>query len=184
MVILNRERFREALENKGYGSAGELAAALGIHRNTIQHYLSGKSALPDALEKIIRALAIKPSEAFIEKKEPDFLKTEAIAGVVDELHKAFPEVTFVLFGSRATGRAHKYSDWDIGVYSRQGIEHSLYIKIAIQKSDLEDNLPYFIDIINLNRADPSFLNDMAKHWVFLTGSQLDWIALQKKARLS
>lgn len=180
MVILDAGRFWEALKRKGYTSASELAQNLGIHRNTIQRYLSGKNVLPENLEKVLRALSLKFSEALIEKKESASPQMETLAAVVDKLHREFPEATFILFGSRAEGRARQYSDWDIGVYSRDGIAHALYRKIALRKDDLEEGLPYFIDIVNLNRADLAFLRDISKDWVFLTGSQQDWLDLQKK----
>ena len=40
--------------------------------------------------------------------------------------------------------------------------------------------PIFVELINLNRADPPFLKKISKDWLFLTGCQQDWIELQRK----
>lgn len=101
--------------------------------------------------------------------------------LIDELHARFPEVTFVLFGSRAEGRARRYSDWDIGVYSREGVSHARYRAIVRAAREAMDATPYLVDVVNLNRAEPEFLLEIAKHWRFLTGWRRDWEELRRKA---
>jgi len=178
MFVLDTTRFREAVKEKGYRSLGELARSLGIHRNTIHFYLSGHRVFPSQFEKMIRSVGLVPVEALVEKGEK-FVPAEELAPVVDQLHQEFPSITFVLFGSRTKGRAHRYSDWDVGVFSHHGIAHPFYRKLLRRKDELVESLPLMLELVNLNRADPAFLRGISKNWIFLTGSQQDWVELQR-----
>lgn len=180
MLFFDESKFHRALKEKGYRSLGQFAQELGLHRNTLHHYLSGRSVIPEGLERIIRGLDLRPGEILVEREEKRFV-AEPIAGLVDTLHSDFPQVTFVLFGSRALGRAKKYSDWDIGVFSADGLPHALFRRIVRRKDDLTENLPFLVDAVNLNNADKAFLREASRHWRFLTGRQKDWITLQRKA---
>lgn len=180
MHIISQSKFKDALKSKGYRSIDEFAKALGIHRNSIHYYLSGHGIFPKVVDKIISALGIRPLDIIVEKKDDSNLNIEGIADLVDALHKEFPDITFILFGSRVEGRASKYSDWDIGVFSSLGIEHATYRKIIQKKDEIAENSPYFIDIVNLNRAEPDFLQKISKHWLFLTGCVKDWLYLCRK----
>lgn len=180
MHILDTKRFHEVLKEKGYRSIGEFAKSLGVHRNSIHYYLSGKGVFPEVIEKIFCELNLKPGDILVEESGGE-LELENIAPVIDKLHHEFPDVTFVLFGSRAKGTADKYSDWDIGVFAKKGVEHELYRKIVGLKDDLIEDLPFFVDIVNLNRADDYFLREASRHWLFLAGQLSDWIEIQRKA---
>ncbi|MFA5812736.1 MAG: helix-turn-helix domain-containing protein [bacterium] len=182
MLIIDSKRFYEALKKRGYRSVKELAQAIGVHRNTIQHYLSGQGVFPSSLEKVMKALAVEPADILTEKTDnADSPVPAVIANLIDSLHVEFPAVSFVLFGSRTTGKARRYSDWDIGVYSRHGLDHPTYRKIVLRKDDLAENLPYSVDIINLNNADPQFLRAISRSWMWLAGFNQDWLDLQRKA---
>jgi predicted nucleotidyltransferase len=180
VYIIDSNRFKKALKARGYKSIGQLAKSLGIHRNTIHYYLSGNGVLPDNLEKMLHALDLKPADIIIEKREEPSLKLAPIALLIDRLHEEFPDVTIVLFGSRPRGTAHKYSDWDLGVFSKGGIPHELYRSMVIRKNELVEDLPFFVDLVNLNRADKSFLRESSRHWIFLAGKVSDWVELQRK----
>lgn len=181
MYILDLKRFREALKEGGFRSIGELAGSLGIHRNTIHHYLSGQGIFSESLEKIFRALKIKPHDIMIDKEDKTLHPLEKIAPVIDQLQQEFPDATFILFGSRSRGSAHKYSDWDIGVFSKSGLPHKIYRQIVRRKDELIEDLPYFVEIVNFNHADSYFLREASKDWRFLTGKVSDWIDIQRKA---
>lgn len=181
MHILNSSVFRQSLREKGYHSIEALARALKIHRNTIHYYLSGHGVFPTHLEKILEVLELSPAEILVQKKENnDPSSLDFISSVIDQLHTEFPHVTFVLFGSRVRGKSHRYSDWDIGVFSKDGLPHPLYRKMLRRKGELTEDLPFLIDLINLNRADFSFLQKASQGWKFLTGRLSDWCDLQKK----
>lgn len=181
MHILDATRFYEVLKRKGYRSIGSLALQLKIHRNTIHHYLSGHGVFPENLERILDALDLSPADIIIRKREEQTSPLAQIAPLIDALQKSFPEITFVLFGSRAKGAAQKYSDWDIGVYLSQGIAHDVYRRIVRQGKELAESAPYAIDIVNLSRADEPFLREASRGWQFLGGSLEGWCALQRKA---
>ncbi len=179
MHIIDSERFQQALRERGYRSIGALAKTLGIHRNTIHHYLSGNGVFPDGLERILEALDLSPADIII-KREPEERPLERIAPFVDALHENFPEVTFILFGSRVRRNARKYSDWDIGVYVSEGLAHERYREIVRLAEELAEELPFDIDVVNLNHADEAFLAEASRGWRFLSGRLSDWYALQRK----
>jgi len=89
----------------------------------------------------------------------------------------------VLFGSRAREKSKKYSDWDIGVYCEEGLNHELYRKMRRTKEEFEESLPHLIDLVNLNWADDDFLKRAQRGWQFLGGSLKSWLALKRKAAL-
>lgn len=180
MYILDKSKFKGALKERGFRSIGDLADFLGIHRNSIHHYLSGNGVFPENFEKIINALGLKPEDILIEKEKPFTSDLGGVAPIIDELQIRFPEVTFVLFGSRAKKRAQKYSDWDIGIYSKKEIDHEKFRKISRMTEDLFEDLPYFVDIINLNEAGEYFLREISRNWKFLAGKLNGWVDLQRK----
>ena len=180
MFTVDRERLLEAMRLKGYRSIGQLAQALGVHRNTIQYYLSGRGIFPANFQRLMGTLDLHPAQILVRKQEKSLYPQEAIAGLVDRLHGECPQITFVLFGSRAQKRASKYSDWDIGVFSREGIPHTLYRKLVKRAGDLAEKFPFFVDVVNLNRAENQFLTQAAAHWSLLAGRQQDWIELQRR----
>ena len=182
MLVLDKERFRHALKEKGYHSIQELAETIGVHRNTLQYYLSERPLLPEPLVKAFKSLDLAASDVLIDKKEDESAPDDVIAPLIDPLHAEFPGVTIVLFGSRTQKRAHKYSDWDIGVFSGGGLSHSDYLKIRKRAGDMAEDLPYFVDLVNLNRADGPFLAAISRSWRFLTGKLGDWAELQRRAK--
>jgi predicted nucleotidyltransferase len=178
--ILNSRRFHKALKEKGYRTIGQFARSLDIHRNSIHYYLSGHGVLQKNFEKIIKALGLKVHEIIIDEEKAEVPGLEQIASLIDMLHMEFPDVTFVLFGSRSRGTAHKYADWDVGVFSDTGLTHESYRRIVQYKNVLVEDLPFFVDLINLNRADKYFLREVSKDWKFLTGKLNQWIKLQNE----
>jgi len=86
-----------------------------------------------------------------------------------------------LFGSRARGDHKKYSDYDIGIYSKEGIEFSEHSKLIDIAEEYQNERPYDINLSNLNNADKKFLLEIKKDWKFLTGDFLSWLELQEKS---
>lgn len=183
MYIIDEKKFYEALKKRGYRTIGDLAKTLGIHRNTIHYYLSGHGVFPEKLEQLLNALDLKPQDALIRREEVSQAPLQKIVPVVDQLQSEFPDMTFVLFGSRAEGRAKKYSDWDIGVYAAGGLPHDRYLRIAQRADDLTEYFPYFVEVVNLSRADEHFLKRIAQHWMYLGGKFRGWVELQQKAAI-
>jgi len=69
MFILDKFVFRRALAEKGYKSLDSLAKSLGMHRNTIQYYLSGQPVISKKLTVVLEELELSPSEVIIKKGE-------------------------------------------------------------------------------------------------------------------
>jgi len=65
-------------------------------------------------------------------------------------HKAF------IFGSRAVGKAKKYSDYDIGIWSKNKRPLSSRIKILIEDALEESDLPYKVDIVDFSLVSSGF----------------------------
>lgn len=59
-----------------------------------------------------------------------------------------------VFGSRATGKAEKYSDYDIGIIGKKPVQWSVLAKIddALEESDL----PYKVDVVDFSLVSDDF----------------------------
>jgi predicted nucleotidyltransferase len=179
MYKIHHQRVEEAIANSSYKTIQALAKALGMHRNTIHYHLSQAQLISPALSKILKALQLTLPEVLTEEKG-GYIPHEEIAPLVDTLHAKFPDVTVILFGSRAIGRARRYSDYDLGVFSAKGLTHSQFRSILALKEELEENSTFQIDLVNLNAADEDFLKSIAKQWRLLAGRFQDWVQLQKR----
>jgi len=111
------------MKRRGYRSILELAAATGVHRNTVHGYLSGKPVLPGKLERLLEALDLRLDQAIVWQPDRPPRGTAPIAALVDELHDSYPDAAFVLFGSRARPQHAPYADWDLGAFCPAGLEH-------------------------------------------------------------
>lgn len=63
-------------------------------------------------------------------------------------HQAF------IFGSRASGRAEKFSDYDVGILGRKPVAFNILTEIeeALEESDL----PYKVDVVDFLLVSPQF----------------------------
>ncbi len=59
-----------------------------------------------------------------------------------------------IFGSRASGSAHKYSDFDIGIQGDKPLP--LKIKYLIEEELEESNIPFNVDIVDFSLANDDF----------------------------
>jgi type I restriction enzyme S subunit len=75
-------------------------------------------------------------------------------------HLAGSGAAVYAFGSRATGKARKFSDLDLAVDHPNGIPErvSLALKDAFEESDF----PYFVDVVDYQRCDGPFQGIIAK----------------------
>ena len=64
------------------------------------------------------------------------------------------EYQVFIFGSRTTGKGKKYSDYDVGIWSKKPVPSSTIVLIeeAFENSDL----PYRIDIVDFSLVSPEF----------------------------
>ncbi len=181
MHVLNRDVVRRRLKGKGYRSAQQLARRLGVHRNTLTYYLSGAAVLPRPVEDLLALLELPLNEALVEVGERDELSgADAVLRIVDQLHGRFPSVSWVLFGSRARGTHARYADLDLGVYAKAGLAHDDYRRMRIAASELAEELPVTIDLVNLNRADRAFLARVVREGRLVAGRLNDWLDLTRR----
>jgi predicted nucleotidyltransferase len=180
MHILNRIEFKRGMQRKGFRTHQQLALALGLHRNTISHYLSGAPVLPEKLERLLVALELPIERALLRVDSETAQSDTPISDIVDRLHERHPRVAFVLFGSRARRTHGRYSDYDLGAYSKDGISHEEYRAMRVQISEAAEALPVDIDLVNLHRADPGFLARVLRDGRMLAGRRSDWNALQEQ----
>lgn len=182
MYVLHEEKLRTIMRARGYRSFSALARALDVHRNTIQHYLNGASVFPDTLGRLFKLLQIDPGSIIVSQDTDSDDALLTVAPIFDRLHLEFPDLTFVLFGSRTRRTSHQHANWDLGIFRAHALTHEEYRRVYLRCEDLFDENPYLVDVINLHNADTSFLQSIAKDWQFIAGSWIDWARLQRLAR--
>ena len=64
------------------------------------------------------------------------------------------EYQIFIFGSRATGKAQKYSDYDIGISGKKSL--SSKTKVLIEEILEESDLPYKVEIVDFSLVSPGF----------------------------
>ena len=78
--------------------------------------------------------------------------------ILDDLQNE--NVKIILYGSRARGDNHYTADVDIGFIPREKFNT---IKITLLREKLENsNIPYKVDIVNLNTVSADFKNEIMK----------------------
>ncbi len=96
------------------------------------------------------------TEIFIDKKHLNELK-----GILEKL---YPKSVIWAFGSRIDGSAHEGSDLDLVIVD-YGQEDTDYIEL---KETIKDsNIPFLIDIFELNRLPDSFQQEIRKKYIVL-----------------
>jgi len=64
------------------------------------------------------------------------------------------EYQVFIFGSRATGKAKKYSDYDIGILGKKPVPSQIIV--LIEEAFEESNLPYKVDIVDFSLVSSKF----------------------------
>lgn len=64
------------------------------------------------------------------------------------------EYQLFIFGSRADGKAKKYSDYDIGIWGKKPL-YSV-TKILIEEALEESDLPYKVDVVDFSLVSANF----------------------------
>ena len=97
------------------------------------------------------------------------------------LQAEVPGAAFILFGSRARGDARRHSDYDLGLFSDAGLEFTLYSRLLDRVAEWNEESLLTAQLVDLTRAEPSFLSEAAEDAVFLAGSHAAWCAFLRKA---
>lgn len=174
---INRDALFLAMRRKGFRSVEHLAQVLGLHRNTIGNYLQGSSAIPKALGKILDVLEVGPKDIFEERIVRRKVPGLKIEPLIETLLQRASHGAFVLFGSRARGTAKQFSDYDLGVYTREEIGFSDFSKLLTAVDEFNSKALVTAQLTNLSRADSDFLRAIGGDLFFLGGSFKNWIEL-------
>ena len=180
-LVLDVTRLQREIHASGFSSVKDFADSVGVHRNTVGNYLSGKTALPGALARILEALDLAPAEVLSLSLRRRHVPGLAITDLIETLHTAVPDAALVLFGSRARATAKRYSDYDIGVYRREGLAFPVLSRLLDHVSAWNEEALVTAQLVDLSRADEAFLGDMAEDLKFLAGSHPTWCDLLHKA---
>lgn len=94
------------------------------------------------------------------------LKPGHLALVRGILAKQAPTYQAWAFGSRVRGTAQPFSDLDICLRAEQpmGYEEKANLKLAFSES----NLPFLVDIVDLNRCSAAFTQDIERNRISLS----------------
>ena len=180
-LLLDGARLSREIRAQGFSSVKEFADTIGVHRNTVGNYLSGKTGFPGALGRILEALGLAPAEVLSLSSRRRQVPGLTLTDLIDSLHRAVPEAALVLFGSRARGTAKQYSDYDIGVYHLGAFSFPVYSMLLDQVSAWNDRSLVAAQLVDLTRADGSFLGEVAEDLTFMAGSHSAWCGLLQKA---
>lgn len=77
------------------------------------------------------------------------------------LARIVPDAEFLAFGSRLGRRHHRYSDLDIAIRTRG--EVSLAQLSALEEAFAASDLPFRVDVVDLNRASAEFRQLVESH---------------------
>lgn len=78
------------------------------------------------------------------------------------IKKELPDCEILLFGSRVNGNAREFSDIDIALKSNMPIDKNAIWSI---KENLEEsNLPYLVDIVDLNSISDEFCKAILQNY--------------------
>jgi predicted nucleotidyltransferase len=80
------------------------------------------------------------------------------------------EAKVFVFGSRANNKAKKFSDLDLAISTPREI--SLTVFANLRSSFEESDLPYKVDIIDLNAIDQSFRKNIEPDLIMIWGEEL------------
>ena len=87
------------------------------------------------------------------QRSPNWNLTESEGRRIVEIVRRFSDAEIWLFGSRATGRARRYSDVDICLKSFRLPEGAT---ANIQEGFEESDIPYIVDLSEYSQMTPAF----------------------------
>lgn len=172
---LNERQLTTQLRKLGFPTISQFARHHDINRATLNNYLNGRGPFPEAFYLIADALKMDPLQLLIPISKNGIPKLEEVVPIITACSKILPNIAIGLLGSRATGHAQKYSDWDFGVTGGgQPIATKEFLRIKQVVDDLAEDLPRDVDVMNLDAAPEWFLRGI--HYVprFLAGNESSW----------
>ena len=173
---LKSELVLEKVRIKGFKSLADVATHIGLHRNTLSNFIKGAPVFPKSLTQLFSFLEIDGRRFISLLNGRDSEHT--VAPIVDALAAHSSRCCIVLFGSRARGTQRAFSDFDLGIFAVNAIEHSHYLDMVELVDSMSEDFPYKVQLVNLNNDDRHFMNEIRHDIKFLGGSMSAWIKLQ------
>ncbi len=179
--ILDVEALERKMKLHNIASFSELSAVAGVHRNSLQPYLKGeKSVYSSVFERICRSLKTSPSELFLDTK---VLDRHGLFPILQQLwaEQSYQSVCCFLFGSRASGKAKKFSDYDIGLSAGINITSSLdFYSVKERILIATEDLPVSIDVVDFDNAPNWFISEIDEKFSFICGNNTSFQQLLGK----
>ncbi|MBI2066739.1 MAG: nucleotidyltransferase domain-containing protein [Deltaproteobacteria bacterium] len=170
---INKTIFKRRLVELGFRGVSDFSNKTGLHRNTVQNLLAGQSVISSSFFKVASTLRADPLELIQAKADlPRSIKGgDEVKGLVGQIMKEDKKMAVFLLGSRALGKAKKYSDWDLGVIRYpEPISGREFLRLKVKVEEWSDSLIRTVDLVNLNVAPEWFLGEMRSQPVFLAGN--------------
>ena len=177
---LDTARLQHEIRARGFSTAQQFADSVGVHRNTVGNYLSGKTALPSALARILAALDLAPADVLTLPRRSRQAPGLVLGGLIEQLHDAAPDVAIVLFGSRARGTAKRYSDYDVGIFGSEEFGFAAFSRLLDLAATWNEASLSTVQLVDLTDAEAGFLTALSADLVFLAGSHAGWCRLLRK----
>lgn len=101
--------------------------------------------------------------------------------IVENLTQLDPRLAVLLLGSRAKGKPKEFSDWDLGLTRQpKALDDHTFLTWKGYVSDWADDLPRFVDLINLDHTPDWFNEGLNYQPVFLGGNPKSWESFAKQ----
>jgi len=171
---LDISALKDLMRRRGVFSYTELANIAGLHRNSLLPYLSGsRSGYTTTLLAISKALDVLPETLLQRHAAIDpFQVFPIIEKLLAEFKSQHAEMVFFLFGSRSSGKAERYSDYDVGCSAGiNKIPTRLFLEMKQSLSILADDLPVKVDLVNFDNAPIWFFEQLKLPLIYLCGER-------------
>ena len=101
--------------------------------------------------------------------------------IAEILARGTPPLCVGLIGSRACGDAHPYSDWDLAITGGAApVSFDTYLDFRRRLDELSEDLPWSVQVVNLDAAPSWFLTAMDYEPVFVAGDVSSWQAFVQR----
>lgn len=168
--LANLTHLENYCKAKGIDSISSLSKLSGVHRNTIRGFFEGKSRpFSPAFIRLAAALDVEPEELI---RDPLALSYEVLVKEsIERKLKNDLDIAYFVFGSRAeTKKARKFSDLDLGISGgSEKIDAQRFLRLKENFSELFEDLPIKVDLVNFDQAPDWFLNELKQKPILLCG---------------
>jgi predicted nucleotidyltransferase len=172
MAKLSPLKLSRKMKEEGISSLQALGKKSGLHRNTLYPLMRGeRSPFSSSYLRLCQTLGVSPIELL---EEPAGSALDVIGAALQRGIETFDpgrqSLAFCLFGSRATGKAKRFSDYDVGVTGgERPLDSKLFLKIKEYLLSACDDLAVKVDLVNFDQAPLSFVLDFDSPLSFIAG---------------